>query len=61
MASEIGEVVAGDRASINVVGLEKSDFRRGMLLSDKLLRETRMFDAKLEIFEPGVTLVCGRR
>ncbi|MBP1749124.1 MAG: selB [Deltaproteobacteria bacterium] len=53
---EIGEVVAGDRASINVVGLEKSDFRRGMLLSDKLLRETRMFDAKLEIFEPGVTL-----
>ncbi len=53
---EISEVVAGDRASINVVGLEKSDFRRGMMLSDRLLRETKMIDAKLEVFEPGVTL-----
>jgi selenocysteine-specific elongation factor len=53
---EMPEVVAGDRASINVVGLEKSDFRRGMLLADKLLRDTKLIDAKLEVFEPGVTL-----
>lgn len=53
---EIPEVVAGDRASINVVGLEKSDFRRGMMLSDRLLRETKMIDAKLEVFQPGATL-----
>jgi selenocysteine-specific elongation factor len=50
------EVAAGDRASINVVGLEKADFRRGMMLSDKLLRETKLVDAKLQIFEPKITL-----
>jgi selenocysteine-specific elongation factor len=53
---EVQEVVAGDRASINAVGLEKSDFRRGMLLSDTVLRETSLIDAKLQIFEPKTTL-----
>jgi len=55
---EVSQVVAGDRASINLVGLEKTAFRRGMLLSDRLLRETSLIDVKLEIYEEQVTLGC---
>lgn len=54
--AEVSEIVAGDRASINLVGLEKADFRRGMLLSDRLLRASTMIDARLEIYEPEVAL-----
>ncbi len=54
--AEVGEIVAGDRASINLVGLEKADFRRGMLLSDRCLRASTMIDARLEIYEPEVAL-----
>ncbi|MBS1197744.1 MAG: selB [Proteobacteria bacterium] len=54
--AEMGEIVAGDRASINLVGLERADFRRGMLLSDRLLRPSTMIDARLEIYEPEVAL-----
>jgi len=53
---EVTEVVAGDRASINIAGMEKSDFRRGMIISDTILRDTKMVDAKLEIFEDDVKL-----
>lgn len=54
--SEVTQVVAGDRASINLVGLEKSAFKRGMLLSDRLLRETSMIDVRLELYEEEVAL-----
>jgi len=53
---EVSEVIAGDRASINLVGLEKSQFRRGMLVSDRVLRETTLLDARLEAYEQGLTL-----
>lgn len=49
-----GEVVeaavAGDRASLNLVGLDKADFRRGMLVADRRLRHSRMLDARLRLF-----------
>ena len=54
--SEVTQVVAGDRASINLVGLEKSAFKRGMLLSDRLLRATSMIDVRLELYEEEVAL-----
>jgi selenocysteine-specific elongation factor len=54
--AEVSEIVAWDRSSINLVGLEKADFRRGMLLSDRLLRASTMIDARLEIYEPEVAL-----
>jgi selenocysteine-specific elongation factor len=47
---EVQEVVAGDRASMNLVGLELSDFQRGMIVSDRILRATDMLDVKLQLF-----------
>jgi len=48
---EVDQVVAGDRASINLVGLNREDFKRGMIVSDHLLRDTTIVDAKLHLFE----------
>ena len=45
------EVVAGDRAAINLVGLNREDFKRGMILSDRILRHTKMLDVKLRLFQ----------
>lgn len=47
---ESNEAVAGDRASINLVGLSQSDFERGMVISDRPLRATTMLDARVELF-----------
>lgn len=48
---EVPEVKAGDRASLNLVGLDKTDFKKGKIISDKMLKETVMLDARLELFE----------
>jgi selenocysteine-specific elongation factor len=48
---EVSRVMAGDRASINLVGLDRADFKKGMIVSDRILKETTMLDAKLELFE----------
>jgi selenocysteine-specific elongation factor len=48
---EVPGVMAGDRASINLVGLDRSDFKKGMIVSDGILKATTMLDAKLELFE----------
>jgi len=50
---EVEQVVAGDRASINLVGLGREDFRRGMIVSDRVLRSTTMLDVKLRLFQHG--------
>jgi selenocysteine-specific elongation factor len=47
---EVDRVRAGDRASINLVGIEREDFRRGMIVSDRPLRSTGMVDARLRLF-----------
>ena len=46
---EVLSVQAGDRASINLVGLEKAEFTRGMVISDRILKETLMADATLQV------------
>jgi selenocysteine-specific elongation factor len=48
---EVPGVMAGDRASVNLVGLDRADFEKGMIISDRILKETKMVDAKLELFE----------
>lgn len=48
---EVTGVMAGDRASINLVGLDKAEFKKGMIISDRILKETKMFDAKLHLFK----------
>lgn len=47
---ETEEVTAGDRAAINLAGLDREDYRRGMVLSDTVLPHTTMIDAKLNLF-----------
>lgn len=53
---EVQEVRAGDRASINLVGLDKSDFSRGSIISDRPLKSTAILDARLDLFERSVTM-----
>ncbi|MFC1462419.1 selenocysteine-specific translation elongation factor [Verrucomicrobiota bacterium] len=50
---ETEQVDAGERASINLVGLEREDFKRGMIVSDRVLRDTAMADVRLRVFEHG--------
>ncbi|MBI4648644.1 MAG: selenocysteine-specific translation elongation factor [Bacteroidia bacterium] len=60
-------VEAGDRAAINLAGLEKNDFIRGMIISDTNLKATTIFDAKLSLFKNSrqlnlwsdVIFLCG--
>ncbi|MBN2669460.1 MAG: selenocysteine-specific translation elongation factor [Bacteroidales bacterium] len=52
----IEQAGAGDRAALNISGLKKEDFRRGLLLSNQLLETTQMIDAQITIFEPSVKL-----
>lgn len=54
--AEVNASVAGDRCSINIAGLEKSAFRRGMVISDRLLRETSMADGILDVFDETAKL-----
>jgi len=44
-------VVAGDRAAINLIGLNNEDFERGMIISNKPLDSTRMIDAQVSLFD----------
>lgn len=54
--SEVTRIQAGDRASINLVGLKQKDFKRGMMLSATPLDATRLVDARLSIFAPNIQL-----
>lgn len=53
---EVDSVVAGDRASVNISGLSRDEFTRGMLLSDHKLRQTKLLDARLRLFDHGKAL-----
>jgi selenocysteine-specific elongation factor len=48
---EVGEVRAGDRASLNLAGLTREEFVRGMMVADRPLRTTSLVDARLALFE----------
>jgi len=48
--AEAQEVVAGDRASLNLVGLSKEEFMRGMLVADRPLAATKLLDATIRLF-----------
>ncbi|MCD6330354.1 MAG: selenocysteine-specific translation elongation factor [Candidatus Cloacimonetes bacterium] len=48
---EVDEVVSGQRASLNVVGLDIQDFQRGMLVSERVIKPSKMLDAKITLFE----------
>ena len=48
---EAYKVVAGDRASINLAGLDVNEFKRGMVISDRVLRSSSLLDVNLKLFE----------
>ncbi|MBD3392143.1 MAG: selenocysteine-specific translation elongation factor [Chitinivibrionales bacterium] len=47
---DVPRVAGGDRASLNLVGLDRRDFRRGMAVADRALGTTTMVDAQLHLF-----------
>jgi selenocysteine-specific elongation factor len=49
--AEVAEVIAGDRASLNLVGLSKEEFERGMLVSDRPLASSTLLDVRLRLFD----------
>ncbi len=52
----VEKVVAGDRAAINLIGLSKDDFKRGMIITNKALKQTAMIDATISLFDSGAQL-----
>ena len=48
---EVGEVMSGQRASLNVVGLDIQNFQRGMMVSERIIKSTKMIDAELTLFD----------
>lgn len=50
---EVSEVIAGNRAAINLIGLKKEDFSKGMVLSDRIITPTKMVDARITIISGG--------
>ena len=54
--TEVDMVFGGDRASLNVTGLSREEFTRGMLLADRELNETQLLDVRIELFGDGKAL-----
>ncbi len=48
--ADVDRVVAGDRAAINLAGLKREAFKRGMVIADRVLPATAMVDAQLRLF-----------
>ncbi len=44
----VDQVAAGDRASLNLVGLHQEEFQQGMLVSDRPLPSTHLLDTRIE-------------
>ena len=54
--SEVKSITAGDRASINIVGIQKDKFQKGSVLLSKNIKATSLIDAKIELFDKSVDL-----
>lgn len=48
---EVEQIFAGDRASLNLVGLNREEFERGMVIADRVLPDTKMADVRLRLFD----------
>ncbi len=48
---EVHEAVGGDRTSLNLTGLSREEFRRGMMVSDRPLRGSFLLDAEIELLD----------
>jgi selenocysteine-specific elongation factor len=52
----VERAIAGDRAAINLIGLKREDFERGMILCDKPVESTQMIDAWVQLFDKDISL-----
>lgn len=50
------QIQTGERASLNLIGLDKSDYKTGMQLSDRPLLTTRRIDVQLHLFSEASPL-----
>ncbi|NNJ52120.1 MAG: selenocysteine-specific translation elongation factor [Ignavibacteriaceae bacterium] len=48
---EVQNIATGNRVSLNLVGLSKEEFKKGMLLSDRFIEPTLMIDVQLSLFK----------
>lgn len=48
---QVETAFAGDRAALNLSGLKKEDFKRGMLISDRIIEENELIDVNIKLFE----------
>ncbi|MDX9977331.1 MAG: selenocysteine-specific translation elongation factor [Candidatus Cloacimonadales bacterium] len=53
---EVDTIQAGDRASINLTGLDNKEYKKGMLLSSLLYDSTNLIDVELNLFEDATAL-----
>lgn len=47
---EVEQAAAGSRIALNLAGLNKEDYKRGMIVSDRLIPPTNIADANLRLF-----------
>ena len=55
---EVEEISAGNRVSLNLIGLNKDEFKKGMLLSDTIIKPTTLLDVKLNLFQNNKKIGC---
>jgi len=54
--AEVAAIQAGDRAALNLAGLDRTDVQRGLVLADRILRATSLVDATLALHAPETEL-----
>lgn len=47
---QVAMITTGDRASLNLTGLQKDEFDRGMIITDRILPLSRLLDVRLTLF-----------
>ncbi len=53
---EVMSISAGDRTAINLSGIKANDLKRGMLISDRILKTTDMIDVSISLNQQLTTL-----
>lgn len=58
----VAQVAAGQRAAVNLGGIDYADIKRGMVLAEKdILRPTQIFDAEIEVLKTAKCSLKSRR
>jgi len=52
-SKEVLEISAGNRAALNITGLKKEEFKKGMTLCSKKITPSKMLDCKVKLIDQG--------